>query len=258
MLTVGAKLIQNVFEARYERGYRYLDRCGDAMVILEEALPSVSNEGIWMQEEMHPKGARMKCPELDLILVFDTYRLCLDHNPADVACPFASISRYAFDTVVSKFAIEKTTRLGNRKQYILATDSIEQAEALSVRKAPFNNWPVLNSHDMKAKSCDVTSVLENEDRSQGLRFSIGSTFKVEAPLTLDRRLTIAPHLLAEGQREVLLSQMKRQKQRAQDPLAGLLIDIDYWWLNPEEIAIKQFLESSESQIKEVLNSFLEK
>ena len=54
------KVIQWVFEARYERGYRYLDRCGDAMVILEEALPEVSDGHVWMTEEMQPKGARMK------------------------------------------------------------------------------------------------------------------------------------------------------------------------------------------------------
>lgn len=256
MAKVKPKLIQNVFEARYERGYRYLDRCGDTMVILEEALPSISNEHIWMPEEMQPKGARMKCPELDLILVFDAYRLCLDQNPADVECPFENISKYAFGTVVSKFDIRKTTRLGNRKRYILPTDSVEDAETLSVKRAPLDNWPKLDSDDMEPKSYNVTSVLESEDRSRGVRFSIGPTFKVEAPLRLDKRLTIAPHLLDKGQREALLNQIKRQKQREKDPLAGLVIDIDYWLLNPEETAIERFLESSEKQIEELLNSFL--
>ncbi len=33
------KLVQQVFEARFDRGYRYLDRCREALLILEEALP---------------------------------------------------------------------------------------------------------------------------------------------------------------------------------------------------------------------------
>ncbi len=258
MAKTKTKLIQNIFEARYERGYRYLDRCGDAMVILEEALPSKSNNKVWMTEEMQPTGARMKCPELELTLVFDTYRLCLDHNPADIECPFENISRYVFDTVVSKFDIRKTTRLGNRKRYILPTDSVEDAETLSVKKTPLDNWPAISSGEMKPKSCDVTSVFENEELSRGVRFSIMPTYKVETPLTIDKRLTIPPHLLEIGQREALISQLKRQKQREKEPLAGLLIDIDYWWLNPEETNIEQFLENSEAKIEELLNSFLEK
>jgi len=180
----------------------------------------------------------------------------LDQNPVDVECPFDNISKYAFNTVISKFDIRKTTRLGNRKRYILPTDSVEDAETLSVKRAPLDNWPKLDSDDMKPKSYNVTSVLESEDRSRGVRFAIGPTFKVEAPLTLDKRLTIAPHLLDKGQREALLNQIKRQKQREKDPLAGLVIDIDCWLLNPEETAIERFLERSEKQIEELLNSFL--
>ena len=78
MARVKPKLLQNVFEARYERGYRYLDRCGDVMVILEEALPSLSNNSVWMPDDARPTGARMKCPSLDVTVAFDTARLVVD------------------------------------------------------------------------------------------------------------------------------------------------------------------------------------
>ena len=252
------QLVQSIFEARYERGYRYLDRCGDTMVILEEALPKISTNSIWMPEDMRPQGARMKCPDMNLTLVFDAYRLCLDQNPADVDCPFADISKYSFDTVISKFDIRETTRLGNRRRYILPTDSIEAAEALSVKRAPLHDWLPVTSDEMMPKSCDITSVLENKERSKGLRFSISPTFKVEAPLTLDLRLSMSPHLLKEGQREALIGQLKRQKQREKDPLAGLSIDIDHWWANPEKTDIGEFLDVSRMQIENALDSFLER
>lgn len=252
------KLTQNIFEARYEQGYRYLDRCGDAMIILEGALPGVSDDKLWMPEEMVPKGARMKCPELDITLVFDAYRLCVDQNPVDVGCPFEKICQYAFSTVLSKFDLGKTIRLGNRKRYTVATDSVEQAELLSIKKAPFENWPVSELGGMKPKSCDATSVLQSPDNSKGLKFSIAPVFKTQAPLRLDRRLTVAPHLLKEGQKEALIAQIKRQRQREQDPLAGLEIDIDYWWLKPEEPNIEQFLSDSGEQMQQIISSFLEK
>jgi len=111
---------------------------------------------------------------------------------------------------------------------------------------------------MTPRSYDLTSVLENKERSEGLRFSISPTFKIDAPLALDPRLTMAPRLLKEGQREALIGQLKRKKQRERDPLAGLSIDVDYWWLNPEETAIEEFLDISEKQIEESTKAFLEK
>jgi len=135
------KLIQDIFEARYEHGYRYLDRCGDTLVVLEEALPKVSRGAVWMPDEIAPKGARMKCPEYELTLVFDSARLGLDQNPADEPCPFSDIADYAFQTVKSKFDIADVVRLGRRKLFIRPTDSVDEAEALSVKKAPFSQWP---------------------------------------------------------------------------------------------------------------------
>lgn len=250
------KLNQNVFEARYEHGYRYLDRCGDVMIILEQALPAISDNKIWMPEEMAPKGARMKCPELELTLVFDAYRACIDQNPADTPCPFESISQYTFATLRSKFEIGKTTRFGNRKRYIIATDSVEQAEALVVKKAPCDGWPVSEFDDMKSRNCEATNVFENADRSKGVRFSIAPIFKVEAPLRLDKRLTMPPHMLAKDQREALIDQIKRQKQRQEKPLAGLQIDIDYWYLNPEKVSVEAFLGISQKNIDKLIESFL--
>lgn len=252
------KLIQNIFEARFERGYRYLDRCGDAMIILEEALPAKSNNSIWMPEEMRPTGARMKCPDLELTLTFDAYRLCLDQNPADVKCPFEDIGKYALDNVMSKFDIRKATRLGHRQLHILATDSIEDADNQSVKRAPFDNWLNPGVSDIKHKKSQVLVVWENDDRSKGVNFSMASAQKMEAPLRIDERLKKASHLLASGQREALIAQLKRQKQREKEPVAGLMIDIDYWWLSPEEPNIEEFFSSSNEQIQCLIKSFLEK
>lgn len=250
------KLTQNIFEARFDQGYRYLDRCGDAMILLEKGLPGITDDKVWMPEEMAPRGARIKCPALDVTLHFDAHRLCVDQNPVDVECPFDAISEYAFDTVVSKFAIQKITRLGNRVLHVLPSDSVEEADMLSLKKAPFANWLVSESNNIKPRSCNVATVLESEDRSKGVRFSISPTFTVEAPLQLDERLRKPPHTLPTGQREALLDQLRRRKQRSEAPVAGLLIDVDCWWLNPEKADVKTFFGFSAKHINELTNSFL--
>jgi len=257
MAKVKPKLLQNIFEARYDRGYRYLDRCGDTMVILEEALPKISNDHVWMPEEMQPKGARMKCPELDLVLAFDTYRLCLDQNPAEKECPFEEIAKYAFETVVAKFDIRETRRFGNRQLYILPTDSVEEAERLSLKKVPLSDWPVGGENGLKAHSCEATIVMENEDKTVSVRFAVKPAFKIEAPVQIDARLKMPPHLLDTGQREALLGQLKRQKQREETPLAGLMLDMDYWWTAPEKPDVSKFLSDSTKKITALLKAFVE-
>jgi hypothetical protein len=250
------KLTQAVFEARYDQGYRYLDRCGDVMIILEQALPGVTDNKIWMPEEMLPTGARMKCPDLDLTIVFDTHRLCIDQSPVDKECAFEEISRYIWNTLVSKFEIKNATRFGRRKIYILPADSVEGGEKLSVNKAPFHDWLTGVSTDLKPRKCEVSTTLENEDRSKGTRFSIDPVFKLDAPLEIDKRLTVAPHQLPTGQREALMEQLKRIKQRQEDPVAGLMIDIDYWWIRREKMEIQEFYKESETNIAAFLKTFL--
>ena len=250
------KLTQSVFEARYDLGYRYLDRCGDVMVILEQALPKVSDNKIWMPEEMRPQGARMKCPDIDLTIEFDTYRMCVDQNPFGKECAFESISNYIWNTLVSKFEIKGATRFGRRKMYVLPADSVDGSEKLSVSKAPFSDWLTGVSPDLKPRNCEVSTTLENEDRSEGVLFSIRPIFKLDAPLAIDKRLTMPPHLLPTGQREALVEQLKRIKQRQEDPVAGLMIDIDYWWLRQDKMEIENFYKESEKKIENFLNTFL--
>lgn len=250
------KLLQDIFEARYEYGYRYLDRCGDAMIVLEQALPKVSDGAIWMPDEMAPKGARMKCPRHDLTLVFDSVRLGLDQNPAEEPCPFSEIADYAFQTVKSKFDISDIMRLGRRRLFIHPTDSADEAEALSVSKAPFSQWPRVRDDQLTSRSYDITVDLEDKDRTKGIRLAVSAVHRPEAPLSLDDRLRRPPHLLPQGQREALLEQLKRRKQRESSPVAGLLIDVDYWVIRPDHVDVPQFLTSAEKEIAYVLKSFM--
>lgn len=247
---------QDVLEIRYKQGYRYLDRCGDAMVLLEDALPAISGNKIWMPEDMAPQGARMKCPNLDLTLVFDAARFCLDQNPTDIECPFEDVVLYAFETIAAKFAIEHLTRLGRRQRFLLPVDSIEDAIKLSLMKLPLGDWPVENIDDMSHRSSDATCVLESKDRSKGVLFSVSSVYKIDAPSKIDPRLKRPPHLLEKGQREALINQLRRAKQRQEDPAAGLEVDIDYWWIDPEDVNIKGFCEKSTTIINELIEFFL--
>ena len=87
-----------------------------------------------------------------------------------------------------------------------------------------------------------------------MRFSTASVYMIEAPKRIDGLLKKPPHLLRKGQREALLDQLKRARQRQKAPVAGLEVDIDYWWINPET-SIEMFYEKSKEEISKLIKNF---
>ena len=67
-------------------------------------------------------------------------------------------------------------------------------------------------------------------------------YKLGADITVDKRLTTPPHHLPDGQRAALLDQLKRKQKQASDPEIGLVVDIDYYEMWPEQdINVNKFL-----------------
>jgi hypothetical protein len=65
------------FRHQYERGYRYLDHCGEFMVAMEEQFDFIC-------QEAQPTGAQMSQPDLGLNLALDTNGLAMSQDlPSD-------------------------------------------------------------------------------------------------------------------------------------------------------------------------------
>ncbi len=250
---------QRIFEARYEHGYRYLDRCGELILILEGALGDVTGQ-LWFPQEMVPTGARLVCPELDITIVFHSERLIVDRNPiGEVECDFTELAATALATIKGRLDLRKWMRFGSRQVNVIGTDSIEEAEQLSVKFAPVADWQNTESGDatLQPRDHQITSTFELADRKKGARVRTGPYHQVSAPLQLDPRLKSPPHLLPEGQHEVLLDQLRRAKQREKAPEAGLLIDIDYYWVGPSEDAtVRGFLQEAKRESERLETAYL--
>jgi len=227
-------LRQRLFEARYDQGYRYLDRCGDVMVILEGALGEKTGR-LWLTQETVPTGARLQCPELDATVVLNAYHLAVDQSPVgELVCEFDEIVEIALATAVGRFDIRKMRRYGARQIKVLPaqTDSIEEAERLSLRLPHASHWDRKTENGFEFRSSEQTVVFELPDRSKGFRVVTRPFHKVGADVKVDDRLKLPPHLLPDGQHEALTEQLRRRKQRQHDPEAGALIDIDYYSVCP--------------------------
>jgi len=236
-------LRQQIFEARYEQGYRYLDRCGDAMLILEKLLCVETSPHIWLPNEMSPTSARLQCPDLDISIVFNAYRFVIDRSPIEKEeCDLPGLAEIALATIVGRFDLRKMQRFGARRVKVIAANCIEEAEKLSINLSTVGDWRAQDSKEFEPRSHEVVSVFELPDRSKGIRVTTKPYAKVGAELQIDERLKLPPHHLPEGQREALVAKLRRDRQRQENPDAGLAIDVDYFWLRPaKDYSVRQFI-----------------
>lgn len=241
-------LRQRIFEARYEQGYRYLDRCGELLVLLEKQLTDLSG-CVWLPGELAPTGATLKCPDLDITMVFDAFRFILDQSPVgEIECEFDELAVEVLATITGRLDLRQTQRLGARRVKILPADSIEDAEKLSLRVCPVREWCCSGQHELQPRAYEQASVFELPDRSKGVRILTIPYHKIGTELQLDERLKVPPHHLPSGQHTALVEQQRRLKQQQKDPEAGVRIDIDYYWIRPpKEWSVRQFLNDASQE-----------
>jgi hypothetical protein len=251
------KLLEQVFEARYERGYRYLDRCGDAMAVLEDMLSAEMGK-IWMPSEMTPKGAVLKCPEEDMTVSFDTDKLVISQRLIDEPTDMGNVAQLSLAVITGRFDLKQFIRFGARRVHMIPADSIAEAEAMSVSLSPVQNWPISPPSGFLPHDSGILCVYETEDRSVGYRLDIHAGFTIDAPEQVDPRLRQSPHLLPAGQREALINQMHRRKQREQAPLAGVVVDFDYYAVRPVDMAVREFLARADVLEDAMIKGVLEK
>jgi hypothetical protein len=251
----GPHLLEQTFEARFEKGYRYLDRCGDAMLILEDLLGTDTSR-IWMPEDMQPSGARIKCPESETVVSFSTTNLVVTQTPIEIPEEeFGRVCVSACAAVFPRLGISTFIRIGARRKYLFGMDDISGAERASVRLSPVELWPKKLPAGFERTLASHTIEMAVPDRSAGIKVSLTPSFKMGAPLAIDARLRMPPHLLDAGQREVLLEQIRRRKKRAEDPDAGLLCDIDYYRTRPRQPEFTEFLQVAWAAVREQLSFY---
>jgi len=71
---------------------------------------------------------------------------------------------------------------------MFATDSIDDAQKLSVKMSPSRDWPIQNLDGMHIAAADTTTLYERSDASQGVRISLKSTSRADAVQQVDPRL----------------------------------------------------------------------
>ena len=113
-----------VVTLRLVRGYRFLDRCGEALIKLEKVL----DKG-WLPLEATPKGGAMRHYANGLTLVFDSSQITVQQEEFIHFEQFFDQASKAWETIWRMFEIEHINAPAFRINIRIPFDSLDEADA---------------------------------------------------------------------------------------------------------------------------------
>lgn len=215
-------LEQIVFEVKYKQGYRYLDRCGETMIEIENKLPG------WIAGEAIPTGGKMRNEGENMTFNFDSLKFDIAKQNAKDLQNFITHSKTIFNIVSSNLGLEEYKRFGLRCWFLFPVNSQSDGrKILSECKTYSVNKDIEKLFGKSIKDTSIVVVLEEEQKSH--RISLTMVYKSKEDIIKDdsnKLLETPPHKLPTGQKEALRAQLQRRKKQKEQPEMAILIDID--------------------------------
>ena len=231
----------------YASGHLYFDKCGQTLVDIENEC-----EG-WLTTSATPHTGVVENPDKLFNLNFSNSKFNFhalkahNINIQEIAKEIAVL----WKIVQANLGLDEFLRIGCRLHYLLATDSIDNADKL-VRKAEYNvRFPnSLSSVGYKVKTQRLIVVFQNDDFEYRVEF--GSVTRNEAinPESLQKG---DPRLLSKKQDQFRIAQLKRFKEYVADPMYAVNLDVDCAQIKPESNLVEEFMLKQSENIK---NDFL--
>jgi len=210
-------LPQVVFEAKYKQGYRYLDRCGETLIEIENL-----DEG-WTASEVSPTRGKMLNESKNLLLNFNSEKMDIVQNNVknrDIE-EFMRQSTNIFNIISKNLGVNEFYRFGLRFWYLYPLDEAKKGRELLEKCKIYS----VNRKELEGMFCkkikDTSIAIVMEDDNIGNRISLSLVFRKGA------------------------SDNIKKSRRGDSPDIALLIDIDNYINNIEEKELCKFLDYSE-------------
>jgi hypothetical protein len=237
-----------VFELRFAHGHRYLDRCGETLLEIENRLPE------WFPQEISPSRGALVNLSKDMVFSFNSYKLDASQDNPKETKDFRQQVALLTDIVCNNLGLSTFIRLGVRFFFLFPAASMDHAEEM-VRQAC-----VATVSPKLLELCGGTIRAQKhiyifENGNEGRRVEVGGVRREEARLA-PQLLSIEPRNLPKGQRETLLQKLQETKRYGEDPRFALQVDVDNYEQDPESFNVPAFIEKHEEFVQDKLLQFV--
>jgi hypothetical protein len=247
-----------VFEARYEQGYVYLDRCGTTVNRL-----TALNSG-WVAQQINPQNAPLVHVPTGTIFNFGpvkydfslTQAVGASALRADDVDQFISLLDAVSQVVHEELTLRTFSRKGFRVWYLFPTTSDEESNEWLAGLGSFTTSPlVARSFEAVIQTNGYVVVLRASDRK--LRIAANPVERLENLDLGSTEVRALPRSLPRGQREALLRQLHERGRVLANPQFAVMIDVDVFVESPIDINAADFARHSLALIEQRLPAALE-
>lgn len=236
----------------YSFGNLYLDRCGQCLNDIEEAC-----EG-WHLVSANPQSGLMENPDRDFSIEFNnsSYRFTARKAFDKTVGSIATEANLIWKIIKANFGLKDFWRIGCHPIYLVATNSIEEAEKRFL-KADLNvSLPEnLRNSDYSKRTQHIVVNLLKEGIEYRLDFMCAIQQEAINPQSI---LKGDARYLSKRQREFFLAQQKQLAEYSVNPMYSIRLDIDCAEMNPQTVNAEEFIVDQMEVVRRDFLSILEK
>ena len=171
------------FEVRYAEGYRYLDRCGEAIVQVQKYDPN------YLVANVNPQSGQIINNDKKISFSFGYERLNIEHqgtfsiSESRKTCEvFGKDCEHLYNIITGTISVTKTLRVGVRYRFSAEAGSLEESDKFILKssKSLISDWLVSSSWagSLDLRDCQLIYVLEDSGVGLKRRVEVGSAVEV--------------------------------------------------------------------------------
>lgn len=250
-----------VMTVRFVQGYRYIDRCGEALIKLEKALGE-----LWIPDEISPSGGSFRNDALSMNAQFDSEHLTVTKTDVVDLDEFHDPTCKIFEILCKTFEIEIVNAPALRIAIQKGCESIEDGyhELMGFGFAKVSE--TVTSRIGMPTALDVVICTEKENEvfenmtTERTRFSTKVVQQLYQP-PFDKRLMKRVRLLSQNQKEAMNTLLNLRSKVKEVPQFAIELDLELALeseFSVDRFDMARFVEQSWASIVGALGDFTRK
>jgi hypothetical protein len=214
---------------RFIQGYRYLDRCGEALVKLENTLA----EG-WIPSEPSPRSGSLKNDQLGMTVTFNSEAMTVHQGEFISFEHFLDQTCKVFDTLWQTFEVKRVNapavRVALQKGF--KEDEIEEAARYLLDLnlcTPHTELGKLMGGAVSALDFVLVTTADldwNEEKAHRRRRMQSQVIRQEKQMAFDSRLLMRSRLLGDRQKDAIAALLRLRHQHRETSPVAVQLDLE--------------------------------
>ena len=223
------------FEIRYGSGHLYFDRCGQCLLDIGRECPG------WTPVSVDIHTGILENPDKSLRTSFNHQLFAFTAEKAsrsdieEIAKEICGL----WNIIQANLGLDELIRIGFRLNYLLPTESLEEAERrLKPSEINLVIPQSLLSDGYSIKNRQIVTVLVKDGTEYRIELTGLTRYEGLAPPDLVRT---DPRLLSKKQKEFRMAKLKQMADYSANPMFAVSLNVDCVRFNPETLSVEEFV-----------------